>query len=300
MKQPTRDRRHALLGAAAAALTLLTGTPLRAQERFPDRQLRLLVGSLVGGTTDVAARLLATRLASVLGQAVIVDNKAGAGGIIAGKEVAQARPDGYTLQMGSSSTNTLAPLLQSPAPFDLMADFEPVHVVGFVPLALFVPNELPARSIGELVALARSSPGKLSYASAGVGTTSHLTGELFKMQAGVDIVHVPYRGGPAMDLAVASGEVQLSFDSPGAIAELHQSRKVRALAVLANARSEQLPDVPTSKEADFPELVSLVSFYVLAPAKTPQAVLQTLHRGIADVMQNPEAQRELGKRGIQP
>lgn len=272
-----------------------------APEQYPSRQIRLLVGSLAGGTTDVAARALAIRLAPLLGQPVVVDNKAGAGGIIAGREAVAASPDGYTLQVGSTSTTTLAPMLQSPPPFDVMSAFEVVGVFGFVPLTLFVPGNLPVGSVRALVDMARQRPGQLSYASAGVGTTSHLTGELFKMQAGdLRIEHVAYRGGPAMDMAVARGEVQLSFDSPGAIAELHRAGKVKALAVLAQTRSDRLPDVPTSKEAGSPELVSLVSFYVLAPAKTPASVLDALNSAVAAVARQPDFRSDLKKAGIEP
>lgn len=292
------NKRFRLAGLALATLAAFPLWTCAQEAKYPSRPVRLLVGSLAGGSTDVVARKLATRLAPLLGQSIVVENKAGAGGLIAGLEVARAAPDGYTLQMGSTSTNTLAPLMAAKPQF-AYTDFSTVAIVGAVPLALFVSSSVKAASAGELIAHIRQSPGKYSYASAGVGTTSNMTGELMRSRNGLDFLHVPYKGGPAMDQAVAADEVQFSFDSPGSVMQLHRAGKVRILALLTETRSELAPDIPTALESGV-NLVSQVSFFVLAPARTPKVIVDSLNQAITRIVRSEEFRSELLAIAVQP
>jgi tripartite-type tricarboxylate transporter receptor subunit TctC len=295
----TMDRRTANLILAAAISSALL--PAHGEENFPSRPIRLIAGTLPGGPTDTLARHIAARIAGPLGQAVFVENKAGASGTMAGMEVATSKPDGYTLQMGTTSANVLPPLLKLKPPFDPVKDFTPVAILGVVPLVAYVTPSLPVRTLKEFAELAKRSPGKFSYGSAGLGTTSNLSGEMFKLINGnLDITHVPYRGAPAMDQAVMSGEIQMGFNTVGGMAELHKGGKVRALAVLSDHRSDLLPGVPTAAEAGMKDLRGVVSFYLLAPPNVSRMALAKLHAVVNDALADPKFQVELRSMGIDP
>ncbi len=271
----------------------------RGQDAFPDKPIRLIAGTIAGGPTDILARVLAARLGKTMSATIVVENKAGASGTIAGGEVARAKPDGYTLQMGTTSANVLPALLKLKPPFDPVKDFTPVSVVGAVPLVAYINPSLPAKNLKEFVELAK--PGKFSYGSAGVGTTSNLSGELLRLLNGnFELTHVPYRGAPAMDQAVIAGEIQIGFNTVGGVAELHKAGRVRALAVLGGRRSELMPDVPSADESGMKELRGVVSFYLLAPRALPKKTLAKLNGAVADALADPKFLAELRKLGIEP
>lgn len=282
------------MGALAASL----GSPARATA-FPSRPITLVVPYPAGGSADIAGRVLAKGLAGPLGQAVVVENKAGAGTVIAAAAVASAAPDGHTLLFTSNTTYTIAPALRSPLPYDPLASFEPIGIVGRLSMVLLAHPSLGVETLGQLVALARRQPGKLSYASFGTATVAHLAGEMLKWRAGIDIVHVPYKGSaPAMQ-DLLGGQVPLSVDGVIAAKPHIEAGRVRALAVASAQRSPALPTVPTVAEAGYPgvELDSWVT--VLAPRGLPPPVRQRLVDALAEALRDPVVSAELWRAGAE-
>ena len=287
------------LAAVALATSALITAPAQADEPYPSRPIRLLVGSSPGGGTDLMARVLSERLADALKATLVVENKPGASNTLAADAVAKARPDGYTLLMGVVTSQAIAPHLLKLG-FDVNKDLVPVALVSQVPNVLVVNNGLKARSVAELIELARAQPGKLAYASSGAGSTQHIAGEAFKRFSGTQIVHVPYKGsGPAM-VDLIGGQVQLSFDTlPSVIGHL-QAQRVRALAVTTAKRSPLLPDVPTLAEAGVKGLAMSAWYGVYAPAGTPRAIVERLNKEIAVVLAQPEVVKKLAAAGAEP
>jgi tripartite-type tricarboxylate transporter receptor subunit TctC len=267
-------------------------------QQFPTRPVRLIVGFTPGGGVDINARLLATKLAVILGQPVIVENKPGAGTNIANEFVAKAAPDGYTLLFNSPAVAINLSLYKNPG-YELK-DFVPVSVFSDSTNILVVPASLPVKSLKELVALARDKPGALNFSSAGSGTTQHLAGELFKLRTGTSMVHVPYRGSAPSIAALLSAEVQLSFVNPLAIGSHVKSGRLRALAVAGPKRAALLPDVPTMKEAGVEGVEVPLWFGMLAPAGTPREVVATLAAGVARAAHDPDMRRRLEEQGGEP
>nr|WP_302474580.1 tripartite tricarboxylate transporter substrate-binding protein [Roseococcus sp. MDT2-1-1] len=283
--------------ALLSALPLFAASNASGQESasWPGRPLRIIVPFGAGSTTDLLGRLVAQRLGEALGQPVVVENRPGAGGNIGTEAAARAPADGHTLLMGAASTNAINPSLYRSLRFDPIRDFAPVALVGLVTNVLVVPPSLPAASVPELIALARTRP--LSFASGGAGGSIHLSGELFRTMAGLDMVHVPYNGGAAALPDLLSGRVDLMFDGlPTSLPHIRAGR-LRALGVTSAQRSPVLPDVPTVAEAALPGYEAEGWFGLFAPAATPAPILDRLHRELARMLAEPAVIAQLAAQG---
>jgi len=269
---------------AAASLVAPTGASAQA---YPDKPVRMVLPFPPGGVTDILARALAEKLAPRLGQPVVVENKPGAGTVLASDFVARAPADGYTLLLAASSLGT-APLLYDKVGYDAIKSFAPVTQVASVVHVLVVNQQLPVKSVADLVAYAKANPGKLNYASTGTGTSTHLEGELFKSMAKAYMVHIPYKGsGPALT-DVVGGQVNVMIDALGSSGPFIKSGKLRALAVTTAQRSPSIPELPTVAESGLPGYEAMPWLGVMAPAGTPQPVIDRLHREIGEILKEPE------------
>ena len=267
-------------------------------QTYPNKSIKLIAPYPPGGGVDTVARLLAERLAARLGQQIIVDNKPGAGATIGGDALAKSAPDGYTLMLGSVIDYSTAPLFQKSLGFDMRRDFAPVVEVGFGTVGLIVTADLPARSVQELIALAKARPGSLSFASTGTGALHHLNMEMFKQQTGVDLVHVPYKGTTQFLPDLLAGRVQITMDSMPAHLPHIKSGKTRALAVASTQRSAMLPDVPTMAEAGLPGFETATNYTLFAPANTPRDIIAMLNRVANEVLRQAELRERLLALGI--
>ena len=274
-----------------------TSASVQAQA-FPTRPIRLVVGFTPGGGVDINARLLAAKLSELLGQPVIVDNRPGAGTNIANEYVAKAAPDGYTLLMGTPALAINMSLYKNLS-YDTLRDFVAVSMFSQSPNILVVNSSSPAKSMSELIALARAKPGVLNYSSAGAGTTQHLAGELLKLRTGTNIVHVPYKGSAPSLTALIAGEVDLSFANVPAILQHVKSGRLRPLASTGSRRSELMPDVPTMQEAGL-GVEATVWYGVFAPAATPRAVVNALSDAIVQAARSPDIKQRLVDQGAEP
>lgn len=285
----------ALLGVACA----LTATGERARaESFPSRPIRLIVPFPPGGPVDVMGRLVAQQLSDTVGT-VIVENRPGAGGTIGSRGAAAAAPDGYTLLFGSSTTLAAAPALYKNLGYDPVTSFTPVAMISSVPFALVVAPALPVRSVAELVAYAKAHPGKLNY-GAPTGALPHLTAEMFKTSAGVDIVHIPYKGAANGITDLLAGQVDLTFEPISVLVGHIRDGTLRALAITGGARSAELPDVPTMVECGYPSVVSISWSGVVAPAGTPDAIVSRLNAAVNAGLVTPDMQTALARLGAAP
>ena len=282
---------------AAAAFTLLA---LAAQAQpYPGKPIRLVCPFPPGGAVDIASRAVAQALTQQLGQPVTVDNRPGAGGNIGAEVVAKSPADGYTLLMATSNILAINPALYSKMPFDPLKDFAPVSIVVEVSNVLVLHPSVPANSVPELIALARQQPGKLTYASSGNGTSMHLAGELFKSMAGLEMVHVPYKGAAASTVDLLAGRVNMVFDSlPPALPNI-KAGKLRALAVTGSKRSQFLPELPTIAEAALPGYETAIWFGIVAPAGTPPEVIARLNGELAKAAASPEFRERLARSGFE-
>ncbi len=280
-----------LLLAAAAALGL--ASPAVAQDKFPVRPVTLVVPFAAGGSTDVVARLVAQKMAEGLGQQVVVENRAGAGGNLGAQAVSRATPDGYTILMATVATHALNPLIAKKKPYDPVADFEPVSLLAIVPNVLVVNPNFPAKDVKELVALLKANPGKYNYASSGNGTPLHLSGELFKTLSGTQMTHVPYRGsGPALTDVVA-GQVPIMFDNLPSASEFIKAGTLRGLAVTTKERAPSFPDMPTIAEGGLAGYETYTWNALFAPKGTPKAVVDRLNAEAVKALQDPTLQARL-------
>jgi tripartite-type tricarboxylate transporter receptor subunit TctC len=278
---------------------LAFATPSAAQT-YPDRVVRIINPYPPGGSVDIMARLLAQKLSDDLGQQFIVENRSGGGGNTGSDSVAKAEPDGYTLLFTAPGPLTVNQTLYSKLSFDPTADFAPIAQFATAPIVLIVHPDVPAHNVQELVALAKKEPGKINFASAGNGTTNHLSGELFKSMAKIDIVHVPYRGaGPAMNDLIG-GHVQMFFDLMPAVLPQVTTGKVRALAAAGATRASALPDLPTVAEQGLPGFDSSSWYGLVAPAKTPEPVLVKLRDEVAKVLKSPDMIARIHELGSEP
>src|SRR5271169_1861945 len=280
-------RIHAPLLAAALAAAFAGAHPATAQD-YPTRPITLVVPYSAGGGNDAMARVVANSMSKTLGQQIVIENRGGAGGSIATRQVAKASPDGYTLGLGGTGTLAIDPTLYPNAGYDPRKDFAPVGLIATSPLIILVNPSLPAHNVQELIALAKAQPGKLNYASAGRGSGIHLGTVLFALTAGIELTHVPYRGtGPALT-DLLGGHVALYFSSlPSAIAFV-QSGKVRALAVTGPKRSPIFPELPTVAESGLPGYEAVLHYGIIAPAGTPKPIIAKLNAALRQAVQSPD------------
>lgn len=285
---------------AALAALLIAGQAAFALDQYPTRPITMIVPFAAGGSTDVIARVVAEAMRNVVGQPIVIDNRGGAGGSIGTAAIAKAAPDGYTIGMGTASTLAINPAAYKSLPYDIDGDLKPVGLIASVPNVITVNPSVRAKSVAELVALAKAQPGKLTYGSAGNGSVSHLMGEQFKLATGTDILHVPYRGvGPALNDTVA-GQIHILFDNLPTSLPLIQSGKLRALAVSSPQRLDSLPDVPTFAELNLGDLDWMAFFGLVAPAKTPQPIVDRLNAALAEALATVQVGEMLGRQQAQP
>ena len=278
--------------ALAALLSLCA--PTRAQDAYPSKTITMIVPFPAGGSTDVIGRLVADGLRTVLGQSVVVDNRAGAGGSLGTAAIAKALPDGYTIGMGTASTLAINPATYKSLPFDVLQDLAPIGNIAAVPNIMSVHPGVKAATMAEFIALAKSQPGQLSYASPGYGSVGHLLGEQFKLATGTNILHVPYRGmGPALNDAIG-GQVQVIYDNLPTSVELVKSDKLRGLALSGDKRVTALPDVPTFGELGLDDLNWMAFFGLIAPKDTPPPIVRRLNEALVRVLAMPEMREKLG------
>ncbi|MFL6972866.1 MAG: Bug family tripartite tricarboxylate transporter substrate binding protein [Xanthobacteraceae bacterium] len=290
-------RTHALALAAVVSATL--AGPAVAQD-YPTRPITLVVPYAAGGGNDVMARTVADTMSRVLGQQIVVENRAGAGGTIATRQVAKSAPDGYTLVIGGTGTLAVNPTLYGNVGYDPRKDFTPVGLIGTSALIILVHPSIPARSIRELIDLAKQEPGKLNYASAGVGSGIHLGTVLFEHMADVKLTHVPYRGtGPALT-DLLGGHVAVYFSSLPSAVGIVKDGKVRALGVTGSKRSPVFPDVPTVAEAGLPEYEAVLHYGIAAPAGTPRPIVDKLNAALRTAVAAPETQQRMATEGTEP
>ncbi len=283
----------------ATAVCLLAWPELVCSQEYPVKPVRVVVGFSAGGGIDLVARVTAQKLSSAFGQAVVVDNRAGASGNIAAELVAKSAPDGYTLLLGNSSLS-ISPAVFQKLAYDPVRDLTPISMVSSLPFVLAVHPSLPVRSVKELVALARAKPDALAYASAGAGTMSHLAMELMRLKTGIKVAHLPYKGSAPAAVGLMSGEAQCSFlGIPIAHAQI-KAAKLRGLGVTAQTRSAVIPQVPTVQEAGVAGFEVLQWNGLFAPARTPQAVLDRLYRELAKALASPEVRQRLEAEGADP
>jgi tripartite-type tricarboxylate transporter receptor subunit TctC len=295
----TKSLMKAAVIASAVAVGVLA-TPAIGQDRYPSKPIRLVVPFPAGGSTDIVGRLVAQKLSERLGQQVIVDNRGGAGGTIGTENAARSAADGYTLLLSTTSTLAVAPSAYTKLQYDPVRDFAPVGLVAITPYLLVVNTDVKAKTLAEFVALAKAQPGKLNYASAGSGTTTHLAMEMLKEAAGIDVVHVPFKGNAPAELAVLGGEVQALFGSMPAILQQAKAGKLRPLAVGSSAVSPALPDVPTVATSGYAGFEATLWLGVSAPAGTPKPILERLESELRAIVAMPDFREALARNGADP
>lgn len=280
-------------------LALLTGaaSAAHAQDAYPIRPIRLIVAFPPGGSTDIIARLVAQRLSERLGQQIVVDNRGGAGGTIGTELAARASADGYTLTMGTTSTHVIAPAAYATVKYDPVKDFHPITLVAITPYLLTLHPGVPAKSLKEFVALVQSQPGKLNYASAGTGTTTHLAMEMLKLAVGLDIVHVPYNGNGPAATATIGGQVQALFGSMPAVLPHARAGRLRPIAVGTKKRSPALPEVPTVAETGYSDFEAALWLGFFAPQGTPAPVVRRLYGELTKIAHSPEMKEAFLRNG---
>jgi tripartite-type tricarboxylate transporter receptor subunit TctC len=288
------------IATALLALAALAATGALAQSSFPSRTVTLTVGFAPGGGTDTAARIVAQKLSQNIGQSVVVENRAGAGGNIAAQQIATATPDGYTISLSSVGPLSVSPALYRNLPYDPKRDIAPITMGVVFPNVFVVHPGVPAKTLKEFGALAKSKPGELNYASSGVGGAGHLAGELFKQAAGIDMVHVPYKGGGPAMTDLLGGRVTMYPAVPSTALPHLQAGKLRALAVTGPARIPTMPDVPTVAESGYPGFEAMNWYAFVAPAKTPPEILDYWNRELVKALKDPDVHAKLMKDGLEP
>lgn len=283
----------------ATALAVAGGAGVHAQS-YPVRPLRLIVPQPPGGGNDTIARMIGQRLAGTLKQQIVIDNRAGAGGLIGAELAAKAAPDGYTLLLGNVATLAVIPNLQKPPPYDPLRGFAPISLIASAPLLVVVHPSVPVTSIRELIALAKARPGQLNYASNGIGSTTHLATEMFKSMTATNLVHVPYKGlGPA-SVDLLAGQVQLMFSSAVAMLPHVKAGRLRAIAMTGVKRAAALPDLPTVAESGVPDYQAGSWYGILAPAGVSRSIVELLSRGIVAATQAPDIVERMNFEAVIP
>jgi len=290
-------RRMSRVALLVAAVVLAAAMPALAQD-YPNRPIRFIVPYPPGGGTDVVARIMSDALAADLGQPIIIDNRGGAAGNVGTDIAAKAAADGYNI-LFTLSSHTINPKLYDKLPFDVERDFVPISLAASIPQILVVHPSVPANNVQELIALAKANPGKLNYASVGTGSPGHIAGELFKIKTGVDIVHIPYKGGGPAVVDTIGGQVQLLFVSMPAAWQHVKAGKLKAIAVASAKRSVAAPDLPTIAESGVPDYAVESWYGALAPAKTPPAAVARLNAAFAKVLGNPQIKEKLLAQGAE-
>jgi len=287
------------LAAALFALALLpTGTATA--QAWPTKPIRLMVPFPPGGSTDIVARIVAQKLSERLGQSMVIENRGGAGGTIGTSAIAKSAPDGYNLAVASTSTHVVAPGVYPKLDYDPVKDFAPIGLMAVSPYLLVVNPAVPAKTLKELVALAKERPGKLNYASAGVGSTTHLAMEMLKAVSGTYMLHIPYNGNGPAGTAVVGGQVEILFGSLPALLPHAKSGRVRSLAVGTPKRSPSLPEVPTVAESGYPGFDASLWLALVAPAGTPQPIIERVNKELVALIASAETREALDKAGAEP
>ncbi len=295
---PIRSRRQ-LIAATLALLCAHAAAPAWAQN-WPAKPIKLIVTFAAGGGADFAGRNVGNRLTETLGQPVVVDNRAGGGGLIGNDAVAKAAPDGYTLLLGAAGPLTVAPHLYSKVPYDPLRDLLPVAHIASTPFVVAVHPGVAANTVAELTALAKANPGKLTYGSSGTGGAPHLAGELFTRMAGVSMVHAPYKGLAPAITDLIGGHIQVLFADTGLVLGHIKAGRLKALAVTGTQRTALLPDVPTVREAGLPAYQAGSWYGILAPAGTPPAIISRVNADVRTALANAELQKQLATQGMEP
>jgi tripartite-type tricarboxylate transporter receptor subunit TctC len=294
MKETTKVNRTSRIIATAAVLAL--AAPLVAQAQpYPNRPVKVIVPTPAGGPVDVMARLVANQISPIVGQSVFIDNRGGAANTLGSAEAARATPDGYTLLYSAASGLVIAPMLQKNAGYDPLKSYDPIAIVAATSNILVVHPSVPAKSVQELVAYAKANPGKINFSSGGIGTLPHLIGEYFKSRAGIDVVHVPYRGGGPSIQDVVAGNIQYTFEGISVLLPLIQEGRLRALAVTSPKRSKLLPELPTMIESGFADFQSTSWTGLLAPHGTPPDIIAKLNGAVNAALTTPEMKAALDK-----
>lgn len=288
-----------LKAGLSVAMVMMAAFAVHAAE-WPDKPIRVILSVPAGATPDVTARLVFPGLSQQLGVSLVADNRAGGGGVIGAEIAAKSAPDGYTLFISSPGALTILPHMRKNIPYDTLRDFAPISLISIGPFVLMAHPSVPAKSIKELIALAKAQPGKLNYASAGNGVANHLAGELFKQMAGVDIVHVPYKGAPQAVTDVLAGHMNMMFNSVAPILGYIKTGKIRVLGIASLQRSPQLPDVPTIHESGVPGFEAVNWFGMFAPAKTPRKIVNRVNSALVQTIKTPEVQSQFIKLGADP
>jgi tripartite-type tricarboxylate transporter receptor subunit TctC len=284
--------------ACAVVLTLAGSSATWAQDWPSQKPIRMIVPLPAGTAVDTVGRLINSKLSARIGQTIVVENRAGASGMLAAEAVAKSAPDGYMLGMATSTTHVTAAIANAKLPYDPVKDFVPLAMVGLAPYALTVYSKLPANNLQELLAMAKAKPKGLSYSSVGNASVAHLATELMASKAGVEFNHVPYRAtGPAL-IDLAEGRIEVTFGLLGTNLPMIREGKIRALAVTSEKRMPQVPDVPTFKEAGMPEMDASLWFAVIGPAALPAPIVERLNREINEILSDPEVQGVLDKQAI--
>ena len=284
---------------AGLALGATAARPARARS-YPSKPIRLIVPFSPGGPADVMGRIVTQPMSVALGQSFIFENRPGAGGTIGARMAAQADPDGYTLMLANTSTLIIAPAVYRNADYDPVKNFAPIAAFGTTSNLLVVHPSVPARTVMEFVALAKAKPGTLSYATPGIGTPPHLIGEMFKLKTGIDIVHIPYKGGGQAVGDVVAGQVPMTFENPSVSLPLVRAGQVRALASTGETRNPEAPDIPTMLESGIPDFVSVSFTGLAAPVGTPPAIVAKLNAAVNDSLNSPQVRAALAKLAVEP
>ena len=286
------------IALAAGIVALVSAAPMATAADYPTKPITLMIGFAPGGPSDVMARILTRKMEEILKQPLVIENRAGAGGSIAGAAVARAAPDGYTVLLATGSLLAINVSLYKNLGYDPEKDFEPISLIGTQTNVLYLHPSVPAKSFGELIAHAKANPGKLSFGSGGNGTPAHLAGELLKIEAKIDITHVPFRGtGPTLQ-SVIGGHVPMAFNPPSPLLPHIQSGAIRPVAITTLKRTAVLPEIPTIAESGFPGFEATTWHAFVAPAGTPKDVIAALHRAISATVNDPAVRKALTDLGI--